>query len=97
MKTIGTTIAAVLWHAMGEEQRTQIKTIATNMITDLSTQLANALSTLSAQAYQIGGELLNGITSKFGEIFAEDQTAWWLPQLNVPGCKRPVEIRCYCN
>ena len=38
------------------------------MITDLSTQLTNALSTLSAQAYQIGGELLNGITSKFGEI-----------------------------
>nr|DAG10404.1 MAG TPA: minor tail protein [Bacteriophage sp.] len=68
VKTIGTTIAAVLWHAMGEEQRTQIKTIATNMITDLSTQLTNALSTLSAQAYQIGGELLNGITSKFGEI-----------------------------
>lgn len=68
VKTIGTTISAVLWHAMGEEQRTQIKTIATNMITDLSTQLTNALSTLSAQAYQIGGELLNGITSKFGEI-----------------------------
>ena len=68
VKTIGTTIAAVLWHAMGEEQRTQIKTIATNMITDLSTQLTNALSTLSAQAYQIGGELLNGITSKFSEI-----------------------------
>ena len=68
VKTIGTTIAAVLWHAMGEEQRTQIKTIATNMITDLSTQLTNALSTLSVQAYQIGGELLNGITSKFGEI-----------------------------
>lgn len=68
VKTIGTTIAAVLWHAMGEEQRTQIKTIATNMITDLSAQLTNALSTLSAQAYQIGGELLNGITSKFGEI-----------------------------
>lgn len=68
VKTIGTTIAAVLWHAMGKEQRTQIKTIATNMITDLSTQLTNALSTLSAQAYQIGGELLNGITSKFGEI-----------------------------
>lgn len=68
VKTIGTTIAAVLWHAMGEEQRTQIKTIATSMITDLSTQLTNALSTLSAQAYQIGGELLNGITSKFGEI-----------------------------
>lgn len=70
VKTIGTTIAAVLWHAMGEEQRTQIKTIATNMITDLSTQLTNALSTLSAQAYQIGGELLNGITSKFGEILS---------------------------
>lgn len=68
VKTIGTTIAAVLWHAMGEEQRTQIKTIATSMITDLSTQLTNALSTLSVQAYQIGGELLNGITSKFGEI-----------------------------
>lgn len=68
VKTIGTTIAAVLWHAMGEEQRTQIKTIATSMITDLSTQLTNALSTLSAQAYQIGGELLNGITSKFFEI-----------------------------
>lgn len=68
VKTIGTTIAAVLWHAMGEEQRTQIKTIATNMITDLSTQLTNALSTLSAQAYQIGEELLSGITSKFGEI-----------------------------
>ena len=68
VKTIGTTIAAVLWHAMSEEQRTQIKAIATNMITDLSTQLTNALSTLSAQAYQIGGELLNGITSKFGEI-----------------------------
>lgn len=68
VKTIGTTIAAVLWHAMGEEQRTQINTIATSMITDLSTQLTNALSTLSAQAYQIGGELLNGITSKFGEI-----------------------------
>ena len=68
VKTIGTTIAAVLWHAMGEEQRTQIKAIATNMITDLSAQLTNALSTLSAQAYQIGGELLNGITSKFGEI-----------------------------
>lgn len=68
VKTIGTTIAAVMWHAMGEEQRTQIKTIATNMIIDLSAQLTNALSTLSEQAYAIGSELLNGITSKFGEI-----------------------------
>ena len=68
VETVGTTIAAVIWQAMGDEQRTQIKTVAKNMITDLGSQFKDALGVLSDQAYQIGSEIFSGITSQFGNI-----------------------------
>lgn len=68
VETVGTTIAAVIWQAMGDEQRTRIKTVAKNMITDLGSQFKDALGILSDQAYQIGSEIFNGMTSQFGNI-----------------------------
>nr|DAZ42650.1 MAG TPA: minor tail protein [Caudoviricetes sp.] len=68
LKTIGTTTAAIIWQAMGEQNRSEVKTYAANLISQLSGALKKAAGTLFDSALQIGKNIWKGITNNFGDI-----------------------------
>lgn len=71
IQTVAQNTAAIIWQAMGEENRKQVKSYAS----DLVSKLTSALKDVSIQAFSsakvIGKNILSGITSKFGEISAQ--------------------------
>ena len=68
LKTVGTTAAAIIWQAMGEDNRTEVKTYANDLISQLSSALKKAAGTLFDSALQIGKNIWKGITNNFGDI-----------------------------
>lgn len=68
LKTVGTTAAAIIWQAMGEQNRSEVKTYAANLISQLSGALKKAAGTLFDSALQIGKNIWKGITNNFGDI-----------------------------
>lgn len=68
LKTVGTTAAAIIWQAMGEDNRTEVKTYASDLISQLSSALKKAAGTLFDSALQIGKSIWKGITNNFGDI-----------------------------
>ena len=68
LKTIGTTAASIIWQAMGEDNRTEVKTYASDLISQLSSSLKKAAGTLFDSALQIGKNIWKGITNNFGDI-----------------------------
>ena len=68
LKTVGTTAAAIIWQAMGEKNRSEVKTYASNLISQLSDVLKKAAGTLFDSALQIGKNIWKGITNNFGDI-----------------------------
>lgn len=68
LKTVGTTAAAIIWQAMGEQNRSEVKTYASNLISQLSDVLKKAAGTLFDSALQIGKNIWKGITNNFGTI-----------------------------
>lgn len=68
LKTVGTTAAAIIWQAMGEKNRSEVKTYASNLISQLSGALKKAAGTLFDSALQIGKNIWKGITNNFGDI-----------------------------
>jgi hypothetical protein len=68
LKTVGTTAAAIIWQAMGEQNRSEVKTYAANLIAQLSDVLKKAAGTLFDSALQIGKNIWKGITNNFGDI-----------------------------
>ena len=54
LKTVGTTAAAIIWQAMGEKNRSEVKTYAADLISQLSDVLKKAAGTLFDSALQIG-------------------------------------------
>lgn len=68
VKEIGTTLAAVMWKAMGKEQQTQIKTACNDLVSTLTTKLKSASNNLADIAKDMGSKILNGITSNFDSI-----------------------------
>ena len=68
LKTVGTTAAAIIWQAMGEQNRSEVKTYASNLISQLSGVLKKAAGTLFDSALQIGKNIWKGITNNFGDI-----------------------------
>lgn len=68
LKTVGTTAAAIIWQAMGEQNRSEVKTYAKNLISQLSDVLKEAAGTLFDSALQIGKNIWKGITNNFGDI-----------------------------
>lgn len=68
LKTVGTTAAAIIWQAMGEQNRSEVKTYASNLISQLSGALKKAAGTLFDSALQIGKNIWKGITNNFGDI-----------------------------
>ena len=68
LKTIGTTAAAIIWQAMGEENRNQVKTYAQGFISNISGVLKDASKTLFNEALKVGKVIWSGITKNFGDI-----------------------------
>lgn len=68
LKTIGTTTAAIIWQAMGEENRNQVKAYAQSFISNISGVLKDASKTLFNEALKVGKVIWSGITSNFEKI-----------------------------
>lgn len=68
LKTVGTTAASIIWQAMGEQNRSEVKTYAADLISQLSGALKKAAGTLFDSALQIGKNIWKGITNNFGDI-----------------------------
>lgn len=73
-KTVGTTIAAGIWGAMGDEQRKRVKSVASDLLGRLSKELKSQASSLLSTAATIGKNLVNNLTQNFGKVSAETQT-----------------------
>lgn len=73
-KTVGTTIAAGIWGAMGDEQRKRAKSVASDLVSRLSKELKSQASSLLNTAATIGKNLVNNLTQNFGKVSAETQT-----------------------
>nr|DAK96044.1 MAG TPA: minor tail protein [Caudoviricetes sp.] len=65
-KTVGTTIAASIWGAMGDEQRKRVKSVASDLLGRLSKELKSQASSLLNTAATIGKNLVNSLTQNFG-------------------------------
>lgn len=68
LKTIGTTAAAIIWQAMGEENQNQVKAYAQSFISNISGILKDASKTLFNEALKVGKVIWSGITNNFGDI-----------------------------
>lgn len=68
LKTIGTTAAAIIWQAMGEENQNQVKAYAQSFISNIAGILKDASKTLFNEAIKVGKVIWSGITSNFGKI-----------------------------
>lgn len=73
-KTVGTTIAAGIWGAMGDEQRKRAKSVASDLLGRLSKELKSQASSLLNTAAIIGKNLVNSLTQNFGKVSSETQT-----------------------
>jgi hypothetical protein len=73
-KTVGTTIAASIWGAMGDEQRKRVKSVASDLLGRLSKELKNQASSLLNTAATIGKNLVSALTQNFGKVSSETQT-----------------------
>lgn len=71
IKTVGTTTAAIIWQAMGEENRKQVKSYASDLVSNLTSALKTVSAKVFSSAKIVGKNILAGITSKFGEISAQ--------------------------
>lgn len=65
-KTVGTTIAAGIWGAMGDEQRKRVKSVASDLLGRLSKELKSQASSLLNTAATIGKNLVSALTQNFG-------------------------------
>lgn len=71
IQTVAANTAAIIWQAMGEENRNQVKSYASNLISTLTGALKDVGAKALVSAKSIGKNILTGITSKFGEIASQ--------------------------
>ena len=68
IQTVAENTAAIIWKAMGEENRKQVKSYASDLVSNLTSALKTVGSKAFSSAKLVGKNILDGITSKFGEI-----------------------------
>lgn len=68
IQTVAENTAAIIWKAMGEENRKQVKSYASDLVSNLTSALKTVGSKVFSSAKLVGKNILAGITSKFGEI-----------------------------
>lgn len=68
IQTVAENTAAIIWKAMGEENRKQVKAYAQSFISNIAGILKDASKTLFNEALKVGKVIWSGITSNFGKI-----------------------------
>ena len=68
IQTVAENTAAIIWKAMGEENRNQVKAYTSSLVSNLTSALKTVSSKAFSSAKLVGKNILDGITSKFGEI-----------------------------
>lgn len=68
IQTVAENTAAIIWKAMGEENRKQVKSYVSDLVSNLTSALKTVGPKVFSSAKLIGSNILAGITSKFGEI-----------------------------
>ena len=68
IQTVAENTAAIIWKAMGEENRKQVKSYASDLVSNLTSALKTVGSKVFSSAKLVGKNILDGITSRFGEI-----------------------------
>ena len=71
IQTVAENTATIIWQAMGEENRNQVKSYASNLVSNLTSALKTVSTKVFSSAKLVGKNILAGITSKFGEISAQ--------------------------
>ena len=71
IQTVAENTAAIIWQAMGEENRNQVKSYASNLVSNLTSALKTVSTKVFSSAKLVGKNILAGITSKFGEISSQ--------------------------
>lgn len=71
IQTVAQNTAAIIWQAMGDENRKQVKSYASGLVSKLTSALKDVGIQAFSSAKVIGKNILSGITSKFGEISAQ--------------------------
>lgn len=71
IQTVATNTAAIIWQAMGEENRNQVKSYTSNLISTLTKSLKDVGAKALVSAKGIGQNILAGITSQFGNIASQ--------------------------
>lgn len=71
IQTVAENTAAIIWKAMGEENRNQVRSYASNLVSNLTSALKTVSTKVFSSAKIVGKNILAGITSKFGEISAQ--------------------------
>nr|DAG43798.1 MAG TPA: minor tail protein [Caudoviricetes sp.] len=71
IQTVAENTAAIIWQAMGEENRKQVKSYASDLVSNLTSALKTVSTKVFSSAKIVGKNILSGITSKFGEISAQ--------------------------
>lgn len=90
LKTIGTTTAAIIWRAMGEENRNQVKAYAQSFISNISGVLKDASKTLFNEALKVGKVIWSGITNNFGNIVKSVSNLGTTISASISALKAPL-------
>ena len=90
LKTIGTTTAAIIWQAMGEENRNQVKAYAQSFISNIAGILKDASKTLFNEALKVGKVIWSGITSNFGKIVKSVSNLGTTISTSISALKMPL-------
>lgn len=90
LKTIGTTAAAIIWQAMGEENQNQVKAYAQSFISNIAGILKEASKTLFNEALKVGKVIWSGITSNFGKIVKSVSNLGTTISTSISALKMPL-------
>lgn len=90
LKTIGTTAAAIIWQAMGEENQNQVKAYAQSFISNIAGILKDASKTLFNEALKAGKVIWSGITNNFGKIVKSVSNLGTTISTSISALKMPL-------
>lgn len=90
LKTIGTTAAAIIWQAMGEENQNQVKAYAQSFISNIAGILKDASKTLFNEALKAGKVIWSGITNNFGDIVKSVSNLGTTISASISALKAPL-------
>lgn len=71
---VGEWVAATLYNGLTADQKKQVNGFALGLVDKLNEALGNAQTALVQKGIDIGGQICNGLTSGFGEVWTQAKT-----------------------